>query len=165
MIQISTINTMSEENFVGTFGDVAEKSPWVARGAMFHRPYANREAMVTAFERALEDSAKPAQTLLIRMHPDLATKAKLTVDSRREQKGAGLDMLSVQEFDRFTDLNNRYKAKFGFPFIFAVKGATKHLILESFEARINNAVEVEFTTALEQIKRIFRFRIEDRVAP
>jgi 2-oxo-4-hydroxy-4-carboxy-5-ureidoimidazoline decarboxylase len=164
MMQLSAINTMSEEDFVRSFGDVAEKSPWMARGAMFHRPYANRESMVSAFERALDDAAKTAQTLVIRMHPDLATKAKLSMDSRREQKGVGLDALSETEFAHFTALNTRYKSKFGFPFIFAVKGATKQQILESFETRINNSLEEEFVTALTQIKRIFRFRLEDRVA-
>lgn len=165
MIDIGTINGLSEDAFVQRFGDVAEHSPWVARGAFFHRPYANRDAMVTAFEAALDAAAPPAQTLLIRLHPDLATRAKLSIDSRREQKGAGLDTLNETEFQRFTALNTRYKTQFGFPFIFAVKGATKDQILESFEARVGNSMDVEFVTALSQIKRIFRFRIEDRVAP
>lgn len=165
MMQLSTINTMSEEDFVKSFGDVAEKSPWMARGAMFHRPYADREAMIAGFEKALDAAARPAQTILIRMHPDLATKARLSIDSRREQKDAGLDALNDAEYTHFTELNTRYKEKFGFPFIFAVKGASKQQVLESFEARLNNSVDEEFAMALTQIKRIFRFRIEDRVAP
>jgi len=102
---------------------------------------------------------------LIRAHPDLAAKARLTADSTREQKRAGLDTLSSNEFDRFMQLNELYKKKFGFPFIFAVKGATKHQILASFELRLNNSPEKEFETALAQISRIFRFRIEDRLSP
>jgi 2-oxo-4-hydroxy-4-carboxy-5-ureidoimidazoline decarboxylase len=164
MMQLSSINTMSEEDFVRAFGDVAEKSPWLARGAMFHRPYKTREDMISAFERALDDAPKTAQTLLIKMHPDLATKAKITKASRLEQKGAGLDTLTEYEFAHMTELNTRYKAKFGFPFIFAVKGATKHEILQAFDERIKNSESKEFTTALAQIKRIFRFRLEDRVA-
>lgn len=164
-MQISSINTMSEEDFVGAFKDVAEHSPWVARGAMFRRPFVTREAMIRGFELTLVDATRPAQTLLIRMHPDLATRARLSIDSRREQKGAGLDTLDETEFAHFTDLNTRYKAKFGFPFIFAVKGATKHQIIESFETRVDNSLDEEFAMALAQIKRIFRFRIEDRVAP
>jgi 2-oxo-4-hydroxy-4-carboxy-5-ureidoimidazoline decarboxylase len=163
MIKLTTINTMSEEDFVRAFGDVAEKSPWLARGAMFHRPYTNREAMILAFERALDDAPKAAQTLLIKMHPDLATKAKLTKASRLEQRGAGLNALTEYEFAHLSDLNTRYKAKFGFPFIYAVKGASKHDILQSFDARIKNTATKEFAMALTQIKRIFRFRLEDRV--
>ena len=70
----------------------------------------------------------------------------------------------AEEFARFTDLNTRYKERFGFPFIFAVKGATKHMILDSFAERVRNDPAVEFETALRQISRIFRFRIEDRVS-
>ncbi len=106
-----------------------------------------------------------AQLALIRAHPDLATRAKLTADSTREQAGAGLDTLSEAEFARFTELNDAYKARFGFPFIFAVKGASKHQILASFEERVGATKDAEFDMALTQVCRIFRFRIEDKVAP
>jgi 2-oxo-4-hydroxy-4-carboxy-5-ureidoimidazoline decarboxylase len=165
MRTLSDINAMSEEAFVAAFGDVAEHSPWVARGANYARPFASRDAMIAAFESAMTAGGDAAQLTLIRLHPDLANKAKLTSDSRREQQGAGLDTLTDAEFACFTDLNTRYKAAFGFPFIFAVKGATKHQILDSFEQRITNSKEVEFATALQQVMRIFRFRIEDRVQP
>ncbi len=163
MMTLAAINGMTSAEFVSAFGDVAEHSPWVAEHAASARPYPSREAMVAAFEAALRAGGEQAQLALIRAHPDLATRAKLTSDSTREQKGAGLDTLSEGEFARFTALNNSYKARFGFPFIFAVKGASKHQILESFEARVNNSRENEFAMALTQVMRIFRFRIEDRV--
>ena len=78
---------------------------------------------------------------------------------------AGLGALTAEEFARFTHLNELYKSKFDFPFIFAVKGATKQQILASFVERVNHSKEDEFTMALDQVCRIFRFRIEDRVAP
>ena len=102
---------------------------------------------------------------MIRAHPDLATKARLTDDSSREQSQAGLGTLSADEFERFTHLNELYKSKFDFPFIFAVKGATKQQILASFVERVNNSAPDEFAMALEQVCRIFRFSIEDKVAP
>ena len=120
--------------------------------------------MIAQFETALRAANADAQLALIRAHPDLATKARLTEDSTREQAGAGLAALLPAEFDRFTELNTQYKTRFGFPFIFAVKGATKHMILEAFAARVSNAPEVEFEMALKQICRIFRFRLEDRVS-
>jgi 2-oxo-4-hydroxy-4-carboxy-5-ureidoimidazoline decarboxylase len=156
---------MSPKTFIATFGDVAEHSPWVAREADASRPFANREALVRLFETAIRAANHDAQLALIRAHPDLATKAKLTEDSSKEQAGAGLNTLNADEFARFTDLNTAYKKRFGFPFIFAVKGATKHMILDSFEARAGNDLAVEFETALSQVCRIFRFRIEDRVSP
>jgi 2-oxo-4-hydroxy-4-carboxy-5-ureidoimidazoline decarboxylase len=161
MMNITQVNAMSPK----AFGDVAEHSPWVAREADASRPFANREALVKHFETAIRAANRDAQLALIRAHPDLATKARLTEDSTKEQAGAGLNALTAEEFARFTDLNARYKQRFGFPFIFAVKGATKHMILDSFEARVGNDEAVEFETALSQVCRIFRFRIEDRVSP
>jgi 2-oxo-4-hydroxy-4-carboxy-5-ureidoimidazoline decarboxylase len=164
MMVLSEVNAMSAENFVGVFGDVAEHSPWVAEKAAKQRPYANREMMIEAFESVTMKASHEAQLALIRAHPDLATRAKLTDDSSREQKGAGLDTLTAEEFQFFTALNNAYKSRFGFPFIFAVKGATKHQILASFEERVGKGKDEEFKTALAQVCRIFRFRIEDRVS-
>jgi 2-oxo-4-hydroxy-4-carboxy-5-ureidoimidazoline decarboxylase len=165
MMSIADVNALSPNAFIDTFGDVAEHSPWVAREADAFRPFDNREALVRHFEIAVRAANHDAQLALVRAHPDLATKAKLTDDSNREQAGAGLNSLTAGEFARFTDLNTRYRQRFGFPFIFAVKGATKHMILDSFETRVNNDLAVEFETALQQVCRIFRFRLEDRVSP
>jgi 2-oxo-4-hydroxy-4-carboxy-5-ureidoimidazoline decarboxylase len=165
MITISSVNALSPQAFLDAFGDVAEHSPWVAREAQSFRPFHNRDQMIAAFERAIRAANRDAQLALICAHPDLATKAKLTQDSSREQAGAGLDSLTEEEFARFSELNARYKSCFGFPFIFAVKGATKHMILESFAVRVGNEREAEFAGALAQVCRIFRFRIEDRVSP
>lgn len=164
MMTLTDVNALSTDDFAASFGDVAEHSPWVARHAASARPFASRAAMVSAFADSLKAARRESQLAVIRAHPDLATKAKLTADSRREQAGAGLDTLTAEEFARFTHLNELYKSKFDFPFIFAVKGATKQQILDSFAERISNAPDDEFALAIEQICRIFRFRIEDRVA-
>lgn len=165
MITLSEINAALLPDFLARFGDVAEHSPWVAREAASFRPFASREDMISGFVRAVRSANRDAQLALIRAHPDLATKARLTEDSSKEQAGAGLGTLTVEEYARFTALNNAYKSKFGFPFIFAVKGATKRMILDAFETRVTNDPDHEFATAVEQVCRIFRFRIEDRVAP
>lgn len=165
MRPLSDVNAMTLADFVAVFGDVAEHSPWVAREAAAYRPFVSRETMIDAFAMAMRAANRDAQLALIRAHPDLATRARLTDDSTREQAGAGLDTLTQDELARFTALNDAYKANFGFPFIFAVKGATKNMILSGFEARVSNTPDAEFRTAVDQIIRIFRFRIEDRVAP
>jgi 2-oxo-4-hydroxy-4-carboxy-5-ureidoimidazoline decarboxylase len=165
MMTLEEVNALSGDGFLATFGDVAEHSPWVARHAASARPFASRAAMVSGFADSLKAATRESQLALIRAHPDLATRAKLTADSKAEQAGAGLDSLSAEEFARFTHLNELYKSKFDFPFIFAVKGATKQQILESFAERIGNAPEDEFVLAIDQVCRILRFRIEDRVAP
>lgn len=164
MMTLKDVNGLSIDEFAASFGDIAEHSPWVARHAASASPFASRAAMVTAFGDSLKAARRESQLAVIRAHPDLATKAKLTADSRREQAGAGLDTLTAEEYARFTHLNELYKSKFDFPFIFAVKGATKQQILDSFAERISNTPEDEFALAIEQICRIFRFRIEDRVS-
>jgi 2-oxo-4-hydroxy-4-carboxy-5-ureidoimidazoline decarboxylase len=161
---LADVNAMDTRAFAVAFGDVAEHSPWVAKQAAAARPFATREDMIAAFERVLRAATPEMQLMLIRAHPDLAGRAKLTTDSQNEQKGAGLDSLTAAEFARFTELNDTYKARFGFPFIFAVKGATKHQILESFEKRVHHSEADEFAMALTHVMRIFRFRLEDRVS-
>ena len=165
MKTLEQVNALKTNEFMEAFGDVAEHSPWVARNAAGARPYKSREAMIIAFRDVVLSASETAQLALIRAHPDLATKAKLTDESTREQGQAGLDTLTAEEFARFTHLNELYKSKFDFPFIFAVKGATKQQILASFAERVNHSKVDEFAMALDQVCRIFRFRIEDRVAP
>jgi 2-oxo-4-hydroxy-4-carboxy-5-ureidoimidazoline decarboxylase len=166
---IAEVNELSDVAFVAAFGDIAEHSPWVAERAAAKRPFATRETFIQAFVDAVAAAAPDAKLALIRAHPDLAGKAalrgELTEDSKSEQAGAGLGSLSPAEFARFTALNDIYKARFGFPFIFAVKGATKSMILAAFEERILHSPETEFATALTQVGRIFRFRIEAKILP
>lgn len=167
-VSLDAVNRMDRPAFVAAFGDVAEHSPWVAEVAAAARPYASRDAAIAAFEAAMRAAAPEAQLALIRAHPDLAGRARvaeLAEDSRREQAGVGLDRLSPDEFARFTVLNDRYRDRFGFPFIFAVRGATRDMILAAFEQRVGNGKDEEFETALSQIARIFRFRLEERIAP
>lgn len=165
-IAIEAINRMAADDFVTVFGDIAEHSPWVAERAARRRPFADRRAMAEAFLDAILDAGEAEKLALVRAHPDLAGRAKLSdlaAESRREQAGAGLDTLTPKEFARFTALNDAYKEKFGFPFILAVKGADKHLILKTFAERIEHDPEAELATAITQIGRIINFRIEDRV--
>ena len=161
-LNIDEVNALPD--LVAEFGDVAEHAPWVAERAQGDRPFTDRSAMIASFQKAIRSAPRDRQLELIRSHPDLAGKAKLTPDSASEQKGAGLDTLSADELEKFTRLNNAYKEKFGFPFIFAVRGADKHQILASFEQRIGNDPDMEFQTAIDMVCTIVSFRLEDRVA-
>ena len=168
LLSIDDLNRMAVSDFTTRFGDVAEHSPWVAESAAGARPFADRDAVADAFAAALRGAARDEQLAVLRAHPDLAGRAAvsgdLTEDSRREQAGAGLDRLTPEEFDRFTALNAAYKERFAIPFIFAVKGATAAMILAAFEERIANGREVEVENAIDNVCRIMRFRIGDRVA-
>ena len=168
LLSIDDLNRMAVSEFTARFGDVAEHSPWVAERAAGARPFADRGAVADAFAAALRGAARDERLAVLRAHPDLAGRAAvsgdLTEDSRREQAGAGLDRLTPEEFERFTALNAAYRERFGIPFIFAVKGATKELILAAFEERLANGLEEELKNAIDNVCRIMRFRIEDRVA-
>jgi len=162
MMGIEAVNSLA--SLVNDFGDIAEHAPWVAEQAASYRPFADQAAMIKTFQQVILAAEEEMQLALIRAHPDLAGKAKLTQDSQAEQKGAGLDALSPDELARFTRLNDSYKARFGFPFIFAVKGADKFAILDSFEQRINNDPGKEFATALKMVCKIVEFRLQDRIS-
>ena len=106
-------------------------------------------------------SASPEEQLaLLRAHPDLGTRAKISPGSTSEQAGAGLDRLTAGEYKRLLHLNSAYQEKFGFPFLYAVKGSDKFAILEALERRLISNREAEFQEALRQVYRIARFRLE-----
>jgi len=98
---------------------------------------------------------------LIRAHPELASRTRMAQASAREQSGAGLDHCSPAEFEAFQRLNGAYNARFGFPFVVAVKGLTRAEILATFEARLANDSDTEFATAIAQIHRIAGFRLAE----
>jgi 2-oxo-4-hydroxy-4-carboxy-5-ureidoimidazoline decarboxylase len=165
---LAEVNALPPAVFIDRFGGIAEHTPWVAARAAAARPFASRDAMVEAFQRTILEAGEGEQTALLSAHPDLAGRAAragaLTAESTREQAGAGLDSLTGEEFARFTQLNQAYRARFGLPFIVAVRGATKHTILAAFENRVGGTAREERLTALAQVLRIVRFRLEDLVA-
>lgn len=164
-MNISDINELSKSAFVQTLGAIFEHSPWVAEGAYGAKPFADIEALRTAMVEVVDGASLEQQLALIRAHPDLAGKAalagELTAESTSEQKGAGLDRLTAEEFAKFHRLNDSYKARFNFPFILAVRGHDKHSILAAFETRLLNDAESERAEALRQIARIAGFRLAD----
>ena len=164
-MNISDINQLPKSAFVQTLGAIFEHSPWVAEGAYAAKPFAAIEALRKAMVDVVDGASLEQQLALIRAHPDLAGKAalagELTAESTSEQKGAGLDRLTAEEFAKFHRLNDAYKAKFTFPFILAVRGHDKHSILAAFETRLLNDAESERAEALRQIARIAGFRLAD----
>ena len=156
--------------FVERFGDIFEHTPQIADRAhrkgltLLDDTASGLHATLVGEMRTMSRTEKLA---LINAHPDLAGRLalakQLTVDSAREQGSAGLDQLTADELARFTLLNDTYKARFGFPFIFAVKGRSKDEILQSFETRMRNDADQEFAEALRQIERIALLRLQDRL--
>lgn len=151
---------LGKADFIARFGHVYEASPWVAEG-VWPDPPAGLEGLAKAMAAVVDAAPRARKLDLIRAHPELASRTKMADASIREQAGVGLDQCSPAEFEAFQRLNAAYNARFGFPFIYAVKGATRGDILSAFETRLANDPETEFHTAIAQIHRIAGFRLAD----
>jgi len=160
---IGELNALDRAEFVAALGWVFEDSPWVAERTWSARPFAGVEALHTAMIGQLAQAKSEEQLALLRAHPDLGSRARISRASAGEQAGAGLDHLTPHEFERLQQLNSAYRNKFGFPFLFAVKGSTKHDILLALEKRLEASPENEYEEALRQVHRIARFRLLETI--
>ena len=150
------------ETFVERFGALYEHSPWVAERAWQPDGFEGVDELDEALRRAMYDASETAKLALIRAHPDLGEKVGvLTEHSRSEQAGLGLDRLAPDEYERFTTTNAAYREKFGIPFVVCVREHTKDSILANADARLGNSREQEIETALGEIAKIARLRLED----
>ncbi|HEV3332660.1 MAG TPA: 2-oxo-4-hydroxy-4-carboxy-5-ureidoimidazoline decarboxylase [Bryobacteraceae bacterium] len=164
MMTLAEINAMTRDQFVATLGWIFEDSAWVAERAWAYHPFASREALHRSMTGELEKAVPAEQLALLRAHPDLGARARVSAASAGEQSGAGMDRLSAEEFEMFEWLNAGYREKFGFPFLYAVKGSTKHDIFVALGVRMDSSPEEEFRQALSEVSRIAWFRLEDTIA-
>jgi OHCU decarboxylase len=159
---------MTRAGFIDRFGGVFEHSPWIAERAHdagLDPDHDTATGLHGTLARAFHAASPDERLGVLNAHPDLAGKLaaarRLTPESTSEQAGAGLDALTDGERAAFSDLNARYTARFGFPFIIAVKGLTKDQILAAFQRRIGNDRETEFAEACRQVERIALLRLTD----
>ena len=159
---------MDTDAFIAAFGGIFEHSAWVAEhahGLELGPAHDSAVGLHNALCRAFRRGDEGARLDVLTAHPDLAGKLaaakRLTAESTAEQAGAGLDALTEQEHTEFSDLNNRYTEKFGFPFIIAVKDNTKTSIMSAFQDRLNNDRDAEFATACAQVERIAWHRLQE----
>lgn len=158
---ITQLNTLSANEFVDQVGWVFEHSAWVARRACVHRPFESLDDLHARMTAEVAAASVDEKLALLRAHPDLGTRARISESSAKEQSGAGLDQLRPLEFARLQQFNEAYKERFGFPFLYAVKGSGKLQIIQALENRLASTPEEEFEEALRQVYRIARFRLED----
>ncbi|GMU44882.1 MAG: hypothetical protein AMXMBFR25_28680 [Lysobacterales bacterium] len=164
---LDELNALDADAFTAALGGIFEHSPWIARESWPRRPFASVDALHATMCAALAAADDAARLALIRAHPELAgrlaIRGELTEHSTREQAGAGLDRCTPQEYAHLHTLNADYQARFGFPFILAVRGHTRESIIANLVARLGNARETEIATALAQIERIARLRLEELI--
>jgi len=155
------INEMGRNAFIKVFAGVFEDSPWVAQAAWQCAPFDSAPTLVETLFSTVRNADRETQLKLLRAHPELGAQKPLTGYSANEQARAGLQQEHDAQVALLADLNRRYRQKFGFPFILAVKGLTPDKIMENFHARLDNAPEDEFNECLTQVFRIAAFRLED----
>ena len=162
---LAELNRLGAAAFVGELGAVFEHSPWVARRAYDRRPFGSVGELHQAMMTAVRAASAAEQLALVRAHPELAgaetKEGTLTAHSGSEQARLGLTSLSQDEFRRIGELNRRYREKFGFPCIVALKlHASRASVLGEMERRLANDAQAELRTALEQIGHITRGRLD-----
>ena len=167
-IHLSTLSEFARP-LQSEFGGIFEHSAWIAEGAFdleLGSTHDNAQGVHQALARVFCSATEEQRLGVLTAHPDLAGKLaaakRLTAESTAEQAAAGLDALTSEEHASFTDLNNAYTTKFGFPFIIAVRDNTKTTIMAAFKRRISNDRDAEFSEACKQVERIAELRLIEK---
>jgi N-carbamoyl-L-amino-acid hydrolase len=171
VITLDQLNTAPPAQAALMLDGVYEHSPWIAQAALAQRPFRSLAHLKHVMARVVADAGRDAQLALLRAHPELAGKAMvaktLTAESTHEQGKAGLSDCTPDEFAKIQKLNADYNAKFGFPFILAVRGPrgtglTRQEIIETFERRLDNPADFEMAECLRNVHRIAELRLNDK---
>ena len=172
MLTLDQLNAATADECVALLDGTYEHSPWIARAAAAHRPFASLVHLKLVLAQVVREGGQDAQLALIRAHPELAGKAMvsqtLTAESRNEQGKAGLTDCTPEEFERIQALNAAYNARFGFPFILAVRGPRglglgKTEIIATLARRLQNHPDFERAECLRNIHRIAEIRLNDKL--
>ena len=160
-LTLEEANRLDEDAFVSRFGSVYETSPWVAERSWSEQPFASVADLEETFEETVENASEERKRELLDAHPDLGERTEMTEASKNEQASAGLDQLSPEQYEAFQRLNERYREKFGFPFIMSVQDESPEAIRSAMEARVDHSRDEEFRTALDEVHEIARLRLDE----
>jgi OHCU decarboxylase len=162
------LNQFDRDRFVAVCGPLFEHSPWIAERTWAGRPFGSLDALHLALCDTVYAASVDEQVKLIASHPDLvgrlAREGRLTRESTAEQAAAGLNQLSEREIALFDSYNEKYRARFGFPFVICARENKKAAILAAIPVRLNNTRAQEIQTALNEIAKIARLRLLDAVS-
>ena len=163
-ISLATLNAMDADTFIATLGEIFEHSPWVPAQAYPARPFADVATLHAPRGALVSHAGDEPQLALLRAHPELAQRGPLTDASKSEQTNMGLNELAADEAETLTTLNAAYRARFGFPFIIAVRGQRdRNAIITALRTRLANTESQERLTALAEVAKIARFRLDDLI--
>lgn len=164
---VSDLVTKDPKDIVELLGGIYEHSPWVAETLVQDLDALKSLKTVTelasSMKKIVDVASREQKMALLCAHPDLCEKVtklkELTKESQEEQSKAGLQSMEGEELEKFTLMNTKYRDTFKFPFILAVRNATKYTVLSALEGRVVNPPEKEFSTALEQVHKIAWMRL------
>ncbi|GAC1656143.1 MAG: 2-oxo-4-hydroxy-4-carboxy-5-ureidoimidazoline decarboxylase [Ktedonobacteraceae bacterium] len=166
-ITLREINLLDQEHFVAALGMLFEGPPWIITHSWHARPFATRAQLYQTLCDVMYNAPVEQQIALLQAHPDLVGKAALagtlTPASTNEQASAGLDRLSSEEITTFTQLNQTYRNRFGFPFVICARENKKDSILAGFSTRLHHSRSQEIEVALAEVTKICFFRLQDSV--
>ena len=170
-LTLDQLNRVTLDEAAALLDGLYEHSPWIARAALAKRPFVSLAQLKHAMVLEVVNGGRDAQLALLRAHPELAGKAmvdkSLTAESTNEQNKAGLTHCTPAEFDKIQQLNAQYNARFGFPFILAVRGPRgtgllKAEIIATLERRVQGHPEFELAECLRNVHRIAEIRLNDK---
>ena len=168
MLTVAGVNALTHEQFLEVFDGVVEASPWVVAMVRPLRPMGGRDELCAAFDGVLRGLPADRQVAVIKAHPDLvghaARAGTLNPDSAAEQASAGLHRLSDEEIAEFQRLNAAYLQQFGFPFVICARENRKEAILRGMASRLVNPREQEISIAIDEVCKIVRLRLMDKVS-
>jgi 2-oxo-4-hydroxy-4-carboxy-5-ureidoimidazoline decarboxylase len=160
-VGLEEANSLSKHEFVARLGGVFEHSPWVAERAWSKRPFRSLHDLHRAMMSAVNNASDDQKLALVRAHPELAGGEALTVDSSSEQGRLGFNALSKTEVEQMNGFNRRYREKFAFPCIVALRlHESRSSVMAEMQRRLANDADTELATALEQIGHITRGRLD-----
>lgn len=163
-LQLNSLNKISASEFQHIFSNVIECRPQAAAAVSSLRPFRDGRQLVQEFQNYLSNIDDATKERILQLYPDLAGKLacekKLTTESTEEHASAGLDLLSTEQHLKLTEMNEKYKRKFGFPFVICVRETNKiEAILREIKVRVQNGGKEELNTGIEEVKKICRLRI------
>ena len=170
-LTLAWLNTAPPADALAALDGLYEHSPWIAEAALRERPFSSLAALQLALASAVRAAGREAQVALVRAHPELAGKAAiagtLTAESSNEQAKAGLNLCTPEEFAHVQQLNAAYNARFGWPFVLAVRGPSglglhRSEIIATFERRLQGEPDAELAECLSNIDRIAELRLNDK---
>ncbi|XP_054575680.1 putative 2-oxo-4-hydroxy-4-carboxy-5-ureidoimidazoline decarboxylase [Eptesicus fuscus] len=164
-MDMEKVNSMDFGEFVDVFGNVIERCPLIAAAVWSQRPFSDLEDLEKHFSAFIDALPQSGQEGILRCHPDLAgrelQRGTLTAESQREQSGAGLTSLGAEERLRLAELNARYRARFGFPFVLAARLSDRQAVPRELARRLHRPPALELRAALDEVKKIGRLRLAD----